>query len=143
MELALVAKNEVEQEASSLEPKGYVVQPAVEQAIKLYTLGKYRTQAEASAACGISEVRFNVILKKPEGQKIVEQVREALDMQFQNLFTKVVDVIGSALDHADPAIALAGANLYLRTTKGTKVNVELSAEDVVQQIMNGHYQEGK
>lgn len=115
------------------------VKPIVEQAIKLYALGKFTTQVEAAAYASMHPNRFNTILQSPAGQAILNEVRKELDFRFDSLFKKTIDVIDMALDHPEPSVALAGASLFLKTNKGTKVNVELSAEDVVQQIMSGTY----
>lgn len=123
-----------------LERKQRPLKPKVEQAMKMYALGHFATQAEAAAYCGISETRFGSLCNSPEGQKVFEGVRAELELKYGFLYQKFVQVVSDALDHADPAVALAAANLYAKTQIGQKVRVELSAEDIVQQIMNGTYQ---
>lgn len=119
-----------------------IVSPKAEQAIAMYTIGQFKDQKEAAVVAGLSLNRFNIVLNSPAGQAVVARVRGEQEQRYQNLYRKFVDVVEQALDHADPAVALAGANLFAKTQVGTKVKVELSAEDIVQQIINGTYQNG-
>lgn len=119
------------------------LKPKYEHAIVMYSLGKLASLEAASAVAGISKVRFSVLLNSPAGQAVVERVRKELDFRYQALQKKFIDVVEQALDHPDPAVALAGASLFAKTQIGTKVKVELSAEDVVQQLMQGTYEVSK
>jgi hypothetical protein len=64
-------------------------------------------------------------------------VRNELEDKFQAQFRKVVNVLDQGLDHPEPQIALAAANLWLKTNRGSKVEVKVTAEDLVAQIMGG------
>lgn len=117
------------------------IRPKVDQAIRLYACGQVSSQKAAAVLAGIGENRFSILLNSPQGQAIVDSVRSELDFKYKSLYKKFIDVVSSAMDHADPAVALAGANLYAKTSVGTKHTVVLTAEDVVQQIINGEYKE--
>lgn len=116
--------------------------PAQEQAIILYALGKFRTKQEAAAACGIGPTRFGVIINSPAGKAILKRVREELNFRLSSLYEKYIDAIEEGLDSPDFGIRLAAAKLYQSTEIGEKVNVQVSAEDVVRQIMQGTYTPG-
>jgi hypothetical protein len=64
-------------------------------------------------------------------------VRGDLENKFQAQFEQVINVIEEALKHPEPSIALAGANLWLRSARKQEVKVEITAEDLIQKIMNG------
>lgn len=124
------------------EPKPVVkIKPKMEQAIRLFACGQVSSQKAAAVLAGVGENRFSIVLNSPQGQAIVDSVRSELDFKYKSLYKKFIDVVSSAMDHADPAVALAGANLYAKTSVGMKHNVVLTAEDVVQQILNGEYHE--
>lgn len=115
------------------------LKPKQEQAVVLYTLGKLTTLEEAAAWAGIKKDRFSVILNSPAGQATVARVRGELDFKYQALYSKFIDVVSQALDHPNPQVALAGASLFAKTQIGEKHKYEISAEDVVKQIMAGTY----
>ena len=116
------------------------VNPRIALAIRAYTAGQLSNQEAAAAMAKCSTVRFNAVLNSPAGEAIVNEVRKQLETRYQNLFKKFIDVIEEGLDHPEPGVALAAANLYQKSQIGTKVKVELSAEDVIKQIMDGSYQ---
>lgn len=116
-------------------PKGKI-SPKIEQAIRLYACGK-GSQIDVAKACGVSVARLQTLLQSDEGIAIQRGIRNELEHKFQALFEKTINVLESALDHPDPSIALAGANLWLKSAKSTKVEVQLTAEDIVQKLMRG------
>lgn len=66
-----------------------------------------------------------------------------MDVQFKGLYTKVIKVIGDALDCADASIALAGANLWMKAHGKFVHKVErrdLTAEDIIKKIISGELQ---
>lgn len=117
------------------------LKPKVEQAIRMYAAGQLPSQEAAAAVAKIHPNRFATILNSPAGQAVVTNVRSQLEFQYQGLFKKFINVVSDGLDHPDPSVALAAASLYGRTQIGTKVKVELSAEDIIRAIMDGTYQE--
>lgn len=122
-------------------PRTRHIRPKIEEAIKLYTLGQLPDKQTAARFAGVNANWFSILFNSPEGQAIVNSTRQQLEFQYQALYKKFVKVVGEALDHPDPAVALAGANLFAKTSVGTKTTVNLTAEDVVQSILNGSYQE--
>lgn len=126
------------------EPKPQVrIKPKMEQAIRMFACGQVTSQKAAAVLAGVGENRFSIVLNSPQGQAIVDAVRGELDFRYQSLYKKYIDVVSNAMDHADPAVALAGASLYAKTNIGMKHKVAMTAEDVVQQIINGEYTEDK
>jgi hypothetical protein len=115
------------------------VKPKHESAIRMYACGQVDSIKSAAVLAGTHEVYFSQLLNSPQGQKIVESVKGELDFKYQRLYARFIDVVGDAMNHPEPAVALAGASLFAKTQIGTKHKVELSAEDVVQQIINGTY----
>lgn len=110
-------------------------------AIRLYATGQVDT-IEAAAKLGkCSATYLSEILNTPAGQGLVNKIQGELDFKYQTLYSKFINIVGNAMDHPDPAVALAGANLFAKTRIGQKIKVELSAEDVVKSIVEGTYQE--
>jgi hypothetical protein len=113
------------------------LKPATEMAIRMYALGKYSTE-QAMAASGLTtKARWSMILNSPAGQACMTEVRGELEHKFQAQFSKVIDVLDQGLDHPEPSVALASASLWLKTNRGSKVEVKVTAEDLVQQLMGG------
>lgn len=113
-----------------------------ELAIRMLACGQVANEKAAAAVAKCSTQRFSQILNSHLGQQVVARVRGELDFRYQNLYNKFIDVVELAMDHADPSVALAGASLFAKTQLGTKhtTKIELSAEDVVSQIINGDYE---
>lgn len=140
-ELSLVrGEGSTSQDEVEVLPREIKVTPKYELGIRAFASGSVKSQAAAAALAGINETRFGIVLNSPEGQKVVARVRGELDFKYQALYTKFIRVVEDAMDHPEPAVALAGANLFAKTQIGTKHNVVLSAEDVVASIMNGTYE---
>jgi hypothetical protein len=141
--LQLVRVEESESEESARTPARVPksVSPGIELGIRALASGACSTHKAAAALAGCSETRFGTVLNSPEGQKVVNRVRGELDFKYQALYKKYIDVVEMGLDHPEPSVALAAANLFAKTQIGTKTNVVLTAEDVVQSIMNGTYEE--
>jgi hypothetical protein len=117
------------------------LRPRIEMAIRLYATGQVDT-IEAAAKLGkCSATYLSEILNTPAGQGLVNKIQGELDFKYQTLYSKFINIVGNAMDHPDPAVALAGANLFAKTRIGQKIKVELSAEDVVKSIVEGTYQE--
>jgi hypothetical protein len=111
------------------------LKPLQEQALRMYAIGKYDWD-EARVAAGVkSKAEWSLILNSQAGQAVVSEVRGILEDKFQAQFSKVVDVLGQGLDHPDPQVALASASLWLKTNRGSKVEVKITAEDLVAQLM--------
>lgn len=125
--------------AKSVKP----IKPKVELAIRMYACGQVESQKAAAVIAGIHPNRFNIVLNSPQGEAIVRSVRGELEFQYRAMYKRFIEVVGAAMKHPDPAVALAGAGLYAKTSVGTKHTVVLTAEDVVQQIISGEYVEDK
>lgn len=106
--------------------------PGIELAIRLKCLGL--DVRRVSRLTNIAPGRILREMIKPEGQAIIEQVRRELDQEFKFLHKKVLGVISNALDSSDANTALSAANLWLKVEKENKIKIELSAEDIIQQL---------
>jgi hypothetical protein len=125
----LPTKQSAEYQKTKLSPK-------MEQAVRLWAMGR-GTQETVAKATGVSKARLGQVIASDAGQAIYRETRGELEHKFQALFEKTINVLELALDHPDPSIALAGANLWLKSAKATKVEVQLTAEDIVQKLMSG------
>lgn len=116
------------------------IKPKHENAIRMFATGQVASIKAAAAIAGCHELYFSQILNSPQGQAVVSSVKGELDFKYQALYSKFIAVVDEAMSHPEPSVALAGASLFAKTQIGTKHTVELSAEDIVQQIINGTYQ---
>lgn len=112
------------------------VSPKQEQALRLYALGKYSLE-EFRIALGVGAARATQIINSAAGQSVIANVRGELEHRFQSQFEEVINVLDLGLKHPEPSVALAAANLWLKHNRGTKVEVKVTAEDLVAKIMNG------
>jgi len=115
---------------------GSNIGPRMEQAVRLYACGKYSAEQVAKQV-GCAKGSLIAAWNSPQGQAIADTIRGDLENRFQGLYSKVIDVLGEALDHDEPSVALAAASLWLKSGKAKKVEVSLTAEDLVQRIMSG------
>lgn len=111
------------------------ITPKKDRAIRLYALGI--DHDDIKAATGVSPSVLKQIVKSATGQKIINEVRAELEDKFQNQFADVINAIGAALHSTDVDTALHGAALWLKTNRAQKVEVQLTAEDVVKKLMSG------
>lgn len=110
--------------------------PVMDQAIRSYAVtGKPAT--ELAKAYNLDVGYLRAYIRSSIGKRIIAEVTGELDHRFQCLYGDVIDTLEQAIKHSDPGVALAGTGQWLKHAKGTKVHVEISAEDVVQKIMSG------
>lgn len=125
----------------TLEKRTRRIHPAVDLALRTYyTTG--RTLEECAAVNNVKVSLLRSMVNSTEGEALRAQVQGDLDRHFQSLYKKVIRVLDDALEHPEPSVALAGANLWLKSNKGTKVEVTLTAEDVVKKLMETREQVG-
>lgn len=106
----------------------------MEFALRLYGAGLTLTEAASRANVSISQLWKRS--HTPEGIKIFDEVRRDMDLELQSLGKHVVTVLRKAVTSPSPQIALAGAKLWIQATKDTKIKIELSAEDIVKELLN-------
>ena len=102
-------------------------------AIRLVAGGLSRS--EAAQAAKISLSRLNVVMMTSPARSYLNQCLQELDEEFQMQFRKVVSTIEEALACGDMNLRLAAAALWLKTNRTQKVQVEITAEDVVQKLL--------
>ena len=102
-------------------------------AIRLVAGGLSRS--EAAQAAQISLSRLNVVMMTSPARSYLNQCLQEFDEEFQMQFRKVVSTIEEALACGDMNLRLAAAALWLKTNRTQKVQVEITAEDVVQKLL--------
>ena len=129
-------QKEQEQKEQSLTPKREYCQGLNAKhklAIRLVAGGLSRS--EAAQAAQISLSRLNVVMMTSPARSYLNQCLQELDEEFQMQFRKVVSTIEEALACGDMNLRLAAAALWLKTNRTQKVQVEITAEDVVQKLL--------
>jgi len=102
-----------------------------------------RTTEQAGKEVGLSATRVSQIASSSLGQKYLTSLEGELDAQFKHLYSKVIKVVEDALSCSDASIALAGANIWLKSHGKFVHKVEtrnLTAEDIIARIMSGELQ---
>jgi len=130
------AQEQEELEQQSLTPKREYCQGLNAKhklAIRLVAGGLSRS--EAAQAAQISLSRLNVVMMTSPAWSYLNQCLQELDEEFQMQFRKVVSTIEEALACGDMSLRLAAAALWLKTNRTQKVQVEITAEDVVQKLL--------
>jgi len=130
------AQEQEELEQQSLTPKREYCQGLNAKhklAIRLVAGGLSRS--EAAQAAKISLSRLNVVMMTSPARSYLNQCLQELDEEFQMQFRKVVSTIEEALACGDMNLRLAAAALWLKTNRTQKVQVEITAEDVVQKLL--------
>ena len=117
-------------------PTGRVLGTNMDLAVRMYAATGKSMNAVAKAS-NVSPEGLRMALKSQAGQQVLNDIRGELDTQFSALYKKVIRTVEEGLDHAETQVALASASLWLKYEKATKVEVSLSAEDVIQKIMSG------
>lgn len=110
------------------------ISPKMELALRLHVFGAKELKVAAEEA-GVSYNGLSRVLRTDQGRKMIEHLRSLVDEEFKNRSLKVLGVLDVALDHADPKIALAGASLWMKYYRPQRIDVSLSAEDVVKKMM--------
>ena len=112
--------------------------PSVQQtlALQLYACGEI-DKKEMSARLGIKDARTNTLIESRAGQEIIARVRGEQEFRFQAMFKKTLDVLEDGLNHPEPSIALASANMWFKNARATKVEIKVTAEDLIGKIMSG------
>lgn len=104
---------------------------------------------EISELTGYKQDTIYKILNKEEVIGLRQQLMAHLDKEFEAQYEKVINVIERGLDPQSPqSIQLQAAKLwgdYHKKFQPVKVDntINLTAEDIVFNIMNGNYSDGK
>jgi len=115
--------------------KAKKLSPKHKLALRLYACGY--SEEEAAAAVGLTQPSISYVVDSDVGRAYLEKLNRELEGELQRQFGEVVNVIKSALRCGDPKIQLAAAGLWSRLAGRQKIKVELSAEDVVRELMQG------
>jgi hypothetical protein len=109
------------------------IYPNFELGIRLKMLGLNIGVAARSAE--VEPYLLIAAYQSPEGQALAAKVRKELDDEFKNLQGQVCEVVRKALHNEDPHVNLAAANLWFKVEKEQKVNLVVTAEDVIQGLL--------
>ena len=108
---------------------------ALDYAARLFFCGFHLEDAAEKA--NVTPRRLRAFLKTDKGKVLAKDVTSELDEEFKGLYGDAIEVLRDGMRNPKAEIRLNAANSALRYLKEIKVNVELSAEDLVQKIMKG------
>jgi len=91
---------------------------------------------------GYSSAMVYRILDNKDVQYLRQQMLNSTQLEFEAMFSKIVHVIREKLDSTDPQVQLAATNQWLKangkyTPKANEGSVNITAEDIVFNILNG------
>jgi predicted transcriptional regulator len=92
---------------------------------------------EAAEDVGISTQTLSNYINSQAGQDEIKVIRAEYDEEFKNLYASAIQVIRECMKSPDPVVKLNAANTWLRHSKEIKVDIVLSAEDIIQKLMKG------
>lgn len=114
-------------------------------AVLSYHLAGYKVK-EICELTGYSESTIYDILKNEEVRAVRQQIMSTLDDEFEALQGQVFDTVRRALDSPDPDLQMKAVEIWMKAHGRYKVNggggTNITAENVVMQIMNGSYPKG-
>ena len=109
--------------------------PIMWEVIFLHLNGK--TRDDIADELGIKPIAVTPMLNDERAVGILGQHYRQLDAEMKAQYGKVVKALGSALDFPDPRVQLSASQLWMKVHGKFEetLNVNLSAEDLVRQIM--------
>jgi hypothetical protein len=109
--------------------------PMMWEVIFLHLNGKVRD--EIADELGLAPTAVTRLLNDERAVKILNEHYQQLDLEMRAQYSKVVQGLGRALDFPDPRVNLAAGQLWMKVHGkfNETLNVNLSAEDLVRQIM--------
>lgn len=129
--LTVVGDSEVEGDS---ETKAKSLSPIAEHVVRLWMIGFGDVEIIAREM-KVTSNYIRQVLKCAPAKKLMESLRAEIEEEFQNMQRKVNVILQDSFEHDDIGVRLAGASLWLKSNKN-KVEVTLSAEDIVANLLN-------
>jgi hypothetical protein len=109
--------------------------PMMWEVIFLHLNGK--TRDDIADELGIKPMAVTRLLNDERAVRILNEHYQQLDAEMKAQYSKVVRAVGGALDFPDPRVQLSASQLWMKVHGKFEetLNVNLSAEDLVRQIM--------
>lgn len=115
--------------------KGIRLDTKAELGLRLFASG-YRLK-EAAQISGSTPQRIRALLATDHGKQTIQHIRLELDEEFQGLYRDSIQAFREGLASQDLKVKLDTADKYLKYAKELKVNLVLSAEDLIKAIKDG------
>ncbi len=115
--------------------KGVRLDTRAELGLRLFASG-FRLK-EAATVSGSSPSRIRALLSTDHGKLTMQHIRLELDEEFKALYKDSIQALREGLQSQDLKIKLDTADKYLKYAKELKVNLVLSAEDLIKAIKDG------
>ena len=115
--------------------KGLRLDTRAELGLRLFASG-FRLK-EAAQVSGSSPSRIRALLSTDHGKLTMQHIRLELDEEFKALYKDSIQALREGLQSQDLKIKLYTADKYLKYAKELKVNLVLSAEDLIKAIKDG------
>jgi hypothetical protein len=111
----------------------------VELGFRFFAAGLTIPMASKAAKCSCTAVKK--MLDSEQGRELLKNIRLELDEEFKNLYRISIQVLRESMSSVDPKTRLDAANTLFRYQKEMKISVELTAEDLVKQIVSGTFKD--
>lgn len=109
--------------------------PAAEMGLRLFAAG-YRL-SEAARIASTKPARIRKLLATDYGKETLQHIRLELDEEFKNLYGDAIKTLREGMGSGDLKVRLDAADKYLKYSRDLKVNLVLSAEDLIKAIRDG------
>lgn len=119
--------------------KGVRLDTKAELGLRLFAAG-YRLK-EAAKISGSTPAKIRTLLSSDYGRQTLQHIRLELDEEFKGLYKESIQAFREGLASQDLKTKLDTADKYLKYAKELKVNLVLSAEDLIKAIKEGKVQD--
>jgi hypothetical protein len=92
------------------------------------------TPQEIADLTGKATALVRRVITSSEGQELINIYKQEIGDAFENLAQTALQALRDGLQNPDPRIKLAAAQLWLKHFKPETINVNLTAEDILQQL---------
>ena len=103
--------------------------------LRLFASG--HTIAEAAKIAKTRATKIRALLATDHGKLTMQHIRLELDEDFKNLYRDSISALRDGMASGDMRMRLDAADKYLKYARDLKVNLVLSAEDLIKAIRDG------
>lgn len=115
--------------------KGINLDTRAELGLRLFASGY--TMVEAAKIAKTKPLRIRRLMQTDAGQQTLKNIRLELDEEFKALYRESIEALRQGLDSKDLRVKMDAADKYLKYAKDLRVNLVLTAEDLIRKIRDG------
>lgn len=108
--------------------------------LRLFVSGTCKMK-EAAILANTKPAKIKALMETDQGKDTIQRIRLELDMEFQALYRDSIQALREGLASGDLKLKVDTADKFLKYAKEMKINLVLSAEDLVRAIRDGKVNE--